>query len=130
MVKLNFIRVFVDTALLTVIDLLTRYFGSKKQFLPDSDELENKEVIELLERLKGKSEKETLSNLLEWQNRNISYWVERGYLDSSLRPLLIVGIGFIFLFTSIPLLASFYILFVNVFYFRPTRLLGFLFSLR
>ena len=41
MVKLNFIRVFVDTALLTVIDLLTRYFGSKKQFLPDSDELEN-----------------------------------------------------------------------------------------
>ena len=119
MVKLNFIRVFVDTALLTVIDLLTRYFGVKKQFLPDSDELENKEVIELLERLKGKSEKETLSNLLEWQNRNISYWVERGYLDSSLRPLLIVGIGFIFLFTSIPLLASFYILFVNVFLLPP-----------
>jgi len=95
MVKLNFIRVFVDTALLTVIDLLTRYFGVKKQFLPDSDELENKEVIELLERLKGKSEKETLSNLLEWQNKNIIFWTDRMYYSLILYLLLIISVYFL-----------------------------------
>ncbi len=116
MVKLNFIRVFVDTALLTVIDLSTRYFGCKKQFLPNSDELENRDVKELLERFKGESEKETLTNLLEWQSRNISYWVERGYLDSFLRPLVMIGVVLIFLFISIPLFASFYILLVKFFF--------------
>ena len=78
MVKSNFLREFKEDPLLSIIDLLTRYFGGKKQFLPSSRELENKDIAELLERLKGVSEKETLSNLLEWQERNLDYWNERG----------------------------------------------------
>jgi len=34
----------------------------------------------LAERLRGANDAETLSNILEWQERNIAYWWERGYL--------------------------------------------------
>ncbi len=117
MVKSNFLREFKEDPLLSIIDLLTRYFGGKKQFLPSSRELENKDIAELLERLKGVSEKETLSNLLEWQERNLDYWNERGYLDSSLHILMGVGILIIFFFISLPLMVSFYLIFENLFSF-------------
>ena len=49
-----------------------------KQFIPTQDDVES--VKSLAERLKGKDDKDTLNNILEWQERNISYWKERGYL--------------------------------------------------
>lgn len=91
---INFLREFKEDPLLSIIDFLTRYFGGKKQFLPNSDELENKDVAELLERLKGVSEKETLSNLLEWQEKNISFWIDRMYYFLILYFLLIVSVYF------------------------------------
>jgi len=91
MVKSNFLREFKEDPLLSIIDFLTRYFGGKKQFLPNSDELENKDVAELLERLKGKSERETLSNLLEWQDRNIVFWADRMFFSIILYVLLSVS---------------------------------------
>ena len=50
----------------------------KMQFCPDFEEdIENDELKKLAERLKGDSEKETLTNILEWQDRNIPPWWER-----------------------------------------------------
>jgi len=46
-------------------------------FLPSKEDLENKEVKELSKRLMGGSYKETLTNIVEWQERNIHYWSER-----------------------------------------------------
>ena len=125
MVKSNFLRELKENPLLSIIDFFTFYFGGKKQFLPNSDELENKDVTELLERLKGKSDKETLSNLLEWQERNLDYWNERGYLDSSLHILMGVGILIIFFFISLPLMVSFYIVLTNILSFLQTQSLAF-----
>jgi len=49
----------------------------EKQFLPSKEDIENKEAKELSKRLMGNSHKETLTNIMEWQERNIQYWHER-----------------------------------------------------
>ena len=95
MTKSNIVSEFKEALLLSIIDFLTRCLGGKKQFLPNSDELDNKDVKGLLERLKGESEKETLSNLLEWQNRNITFWMDRMYYTLFLYFLLIASIYFL-----------------------------------
>ncbi len=57
-------------------------FLSKSQFLPTLRDIENEDVKKLARRLKGKSEKETFTNILEWQDRNVKYWAERGILEA------------------------------------------------
>lgn len=52
----------------------------KEGYCPSLDERENNRIKELANRLNATSYKETLTNVLEWQNRNISYWFERAYL--------------------------------------------------
>ena len=59
-----------------IIDKFILYID-KKQFCPTTEDLENEELAKLAKRLKGNSEKETLTNILEWQEKNIQYWVER-----------------------------------------------------
>lgn len=59
---------------------MVKYFKDEKQFLPTFEQLCDKEAKELAKRLKGKSTKETLNNILEWQHRNIQYWTEKYYL--------------------------------------------------
>lgn len=49
----------------------------KNGAVPNSEEIANKKVKELASRLKGESDKETLTNVLEWQNRNMTFWLER-----------------------------------------------------
>jgi len=66
--------------------------GGKKQFLPNLDELKDPKIIELSKKLKRKSEKETLVNLLEWQNRNITFWVDRMHYSLILYFLLAISI--------------------------------------
>ncbi|MCK4733410.1 MAG: hypothetical protein KAT65_13240, partial [Methanophagales archaeon] len=41
---------------------------SKKQFLPTDADIRNEDLKKLAKRLEGKSEKETLTNILEWQD--------------------------------------------------------------
>ena len=41
------------------------------------EEIENSEIKQLANRLKAVSDKETLTNVLEWQDRNIVFWFER-----------------------------------------------------
>jgi len=49
----------------------------KRQFRNIPNDLKNENLIELAERLKGNSGKETLTNILEWQDRNLDFWLER-----------------------------------------------------
>lgn len=48
-------------------------------FLPTKQDVEN--IKELARILKGGDDAETLVNVLEWMERNLTYWTERGYLD-------------------------------------------------
>ena len=55
----------------------------KRQCRPNPGDIKNEEVENCQKRLEGDSEKETLTNILEWQDRNIQFWWERwpiGYL--------------------------------------------------
>lgn len=67
---------------------------------PSSVEFKSTEIKKLAQRLKGKTVKETLTNILEWQDRNINFWFERYYLF----------LIFIFIFFVIVLLIYFTIL--------------------
>ena len=51
--------------------------NEEKQFVPTKEDLENKELKLLAKRLESKSPKKTLTNILEWQDRNLKYWEER-----------------------------------------------------
>lgn len=62
---------------------------------PISKELKDTEVMRLAKKLKGNSDKETLTNILEWQDKNIYFWTERW----PLAPWsLIISFGFLFIF--------------------------------
>ncbi|GIU68205.1 MAG: transglutaminase-like protease [Candidatus Pacearchaeota archaeon] len=49
----------------------------EKQFLPTKEDIDDKEVKKLANRLKGKNDSETLNNILEWQDKNVDFWEER-----------------------------------------------------
>jgi len=57
----------------------------KRQFLPTLEDIDNDKLKKLSRQLKGDSEKETLTNILEWQDRNIQLWWERWSVDLSLK---------------------------------------------
>jgi len=61
----------------------------KRQFCPTPEDMENGGLKKLAKRLKGDSEKENLTNILEWQDRNIQYWWERFPFDLSLKVLIL-----------------------------------------
>jgi predicted transglutaminase-like protease len=67
--------------------------AKNKLSLPTPKEIDSEEISKLAKRLKGESEKETLTNILEWQDRNIRFWHERWIGNLS-----VVGIICIFLF--------------------------------
>ena len=50
---------------------------SYSQFLPSKEDLDSKEAKELSKRLISDSYKETLTNIVEWQEKNVQYWHER-----------------------------------------------------
>lgn len=86
----------VSTAI-TIIKKIKRrlnlYFFDKmkangKDFRLTPKDIKNSE--ELAKKLKGDSDKETLTNILEWQDRNIEFWWER----YPLAPILMVFIAF------------------------------------
>lgn len=66
----------------------------EKQFVPNLEDIENEELKRLSKRLKEKSYKKTLTKIVEWQEKNIVYWMERGYMHTILSILLIVSILF------------------------------------
>jgi predicted transglutaminase-like protease len=58
-------------------------------YCPKPEEILNNRIKELSNRLKSSSDKETLTNLLDWQNRNLTFWFERYPMSDALwTPLL------------------------------------------
>ena len=49
-----------------------------RQYIPTKNDVKDAKV--LAERLKGRTDVETLNNILEWQEKNILYWDDRCYL--------------------------------------------------
>ncbi len=68
-----------------------------KLFVPAPDDIENVKLEGLTEQLKGDSEKETLTNILEWQDKNIMFWWERYPMDFILSIVFICFILFFML---------------------------------
>jgi len=110
-------------------NIAMRIPGAKSQFLPSLEDLKDQVCRELAERLEGKSVRETLTNILEWQERNIRYWKERCYIDLLSSPIsLLISILMylvIFLIVSIPILAMFYILLERIIGFHLTMIIFF-----
>ena len=76
----------------------------KIQFCPTIEDIENKELIKLANRLKKDTNKETLTSIIEWQDRNIQFWWARYPFPFCILlfiPLLIFA--FIYLIISIDL---------------------------
>lgn len=66
---------------------MIREWLDKRQFCPNLSDITNEDIKKLTNQLKGESDKETLTNILEWQHRNINYWMERGILELPWRGL-------------------------------------------
>jgi len=72
-------------------------FGVKKQSCPTLEDLKNEKLRRLAKRLTRNSEKETLTNILEWEDRNMQYWKERFIF-----PFIIIFIVIVVFVTLIP----------------------------
>ena len=62
-------------------------------YCPSLAERKNDKIIELANRLKADSKKETLTNIAEWQNNNVVYWFERYPLSIILEAFVIIFLG-------------------------------------
>lgn len=71
-------------------------------YCPTTKEIENSAIKELANRLKAATEKETLTNILEWQDRNIVSWFERFPLSPILLALALVLFPSLVLWLTIP----------------------------
>ncbi|ANF22911.1 transglutaminase-like domain-containing protein [Thermococcus piezophilus] len=59
------------------MSILSKITEIKREFCPTLGEIDNIKIQRLVNQLKGDSEKETLVNILEWEDKNIRYPTER-----------------------------------------------------
>lgn len=89
-----------------------------RQYIPKKEDVEDRGVVELSKRLKKDSYEKTLTNVLEWQDRNIKYWDERAITTMMLMGAVFLSIMIIFYYlnkTNNPIL-SVIVLFLGVLY--------------
>jgi predicted transglutaminase-like protease len=98
----------INKILLVIWDISVRRFGLKKQFLPSLKDIENEELKKLVNKLKEDSDEKTLANILEWEERNIQYWNERGVLEIPWRGLKILVNIFLYIIIFTPILFFLY----------------------
>jgi predicted transglutaminase-like protease len=60
-------------------------------YCPTLKEIENSEIKKMANRLKVESYKETLTNVLEWQDRNIVFWPERWPVSDLLIYVIVIS---------------------------------------
>ncbi|TDA25997.1 MAG: hypothetical protein DSO00_08025 [Archaeoglobi archaeon] len=70
------------------------------QFLPKKEEVENSEVKYLAKRLKGKNDAETLTNILEWEDRNLRFWDDRLFIYTIVTGIVIFFVSVVLLFSG------------------------------
>jgi len=111
----NIIKNTINEIILLIYDVSIRWFGNKKQFFPTLEDINNKDIKELSKRLEGDSEKETLTNILEWQERNIKGWTDRMYmLITMISSYVITLVGFVISFIILIFIGSFSIFPVQI----------------
>jgi len=64
----------------------------EKQFLPTLEDVKNNELKNLSRRVKERSVKETLTNIIDWQERNLQYWIDRADMFILLYFLFIISV--------------------------------------
>ncbi|MCW3985308.1 MAG: hypothetical protein NWE91_02725 [Candidatus Bathyarchaeota archaeon] len=100
----------IATALRGIRSRIYYRFSCFRGYCPTSDEIENSKIKSLASRLEAGSYRETLTNILEWQERNIVFWTERHPIVSVL-----FYAGLISLFTfSIGLVVLLFIIIRNI----------------
>ena len=72
----------LKTRLVKIDRVLNYKFACWSGHCPTPGEIQNNELKSLANRLKGRSYGETLTNILDWQERNIEFWTERHPLRS------------------------------------------------
>lgn len=85
----------IKQSLRTIHEVLKNAFNrpiGSEGYCPTPDDIQNDRVKDLANRLKAASYKETLTNILEWQQRNITFWTERNIVPTL---LLYVSVAFI-----------------------------------
>lgn len=93
----------------------------QKQCSPSIEDIN--QTNDLAERLRGKNNEETLTNVLEWQDQNIEYWYERSDLFFAMYFAVIV-LGILIYFSLNPYLPISKLIWLTAI---PTALLLFLF---
>ena len=90
------------------------HYLDKKQFNPTLDDIKNEDLKKLANRLKGNSDKNTLTNILEWEERNIRVWDDRIYMFAMFSLLIVlsgvllpIDLGIKYLFILLLILAIF-----------------------
>ena len=73
-------------------------FACWRGYCPTLKERNNYKIKELANKFKTNSNKETLTNVLEWQDRNIVFWSERWLLSFAFYFLLFLSVFFLLLF--------------------------------
>lgn len=68
-------------------------------YCPTSKEIENSKIKKMANRLKAESYKETLTNILEWQDRNIEFWTERHPISTLLKYICLIFAGTLVVFS-------------------------------
>jgi len=79
------------------------------QFYPSEEDIKDRDVKELAERLRGDSDKDTLTNILEWEKKNMRFWWLRYPMDLSLKIITPISLMLIVMIIS-PLLSLLYYL--------------------
>lgn len=65
-------------------------YACRQGYCPSLEERENSGIRELADRLRAGSDKETLTNVLDWQDRNMAFWFERNPLSLAITSTLVV----------------------------------------
>ncbi len=87
----------------------------RQGYCPGLDERANAAVQELANRLKASSDKETLTNILDWQDRNLAFWFERNPLSLAISSTIVVLlITAPFLILNLQILFGYYAVLLSV----------------
>jgi len=57
--------------------MLKKFYNMKEAFVPTIEDTDSDEIKKLSNRLAGITPKETLTNIMEWQERNLRFWEAR-----------------------------------------------------
>jgi len=115
MIKMNIKQklVAVATALREIGSRIYYRISCFRGYCPTSDEMKNSRIDSLASRLKAGSHGETLTNILEWQDRNIEFWTERHPISTLLKYICLIFGAMLIVFSGGLLIIIFLLIVLN-----------------